>query len=159
MCTNAHVNNHMLTDTYVWVHTYMYTHVYTLPLSPICMLSSHVTGSVFKLKLTLSRLGIGPHRNQVNNPPQQNTWKTPAENSHAQWSCRLTACKFNKDFLPHSTPVLPPHPTKANHSPSPHTNQPSDRKGLTQKQVDMKTLTLNPPWNSLLLVGNHIWKE
>ena len=31
--------------------------------------------------------------------------------------------------------VLPPHPTKANHLPSHHTNQPSDRKGLTQSKL------------------------
>ena len=36
-----------------------------------------------QLKLILSHL-IGPHRNQVNNPPQQKARKSPAEDSHAQ---------------------------------------------------------------------------
>ena len=37
---NAHMNNYMhQTDMHVCKHTYMQTHVYALPLSPICMLS------------------------------------------------------------------------------------------------------------------------
>ena len=76
--------------------------------------------------LTLSCLSISTHRNQANNPPQQNAPKTPKKDSHAQLSYRSTAWKFNKNFtLPR---VLTRQTTKVKHSSSPHRNQPSDRK-------------------------------
>ena len=160
MRTNAHMNNHMHTDMHVHMHTYMHTHVYAFPLSPICMLSLVMSQLRICLQVTinLSSLGIGPHRNQANNPPQQNAWKTPAENSPAQWSCRSTAYKFNKNFLPPQ--VLPPtlHQSKS-------LTQPPYKPALRQervntKEVDMKTLILTPPSNnSLVLIGNHTWKK
>ena len=68
------MNNHMHTDMHVHMHTYMHTHVYAFPLSPICMLSLVMSQLRICLQVTinLSGLGIGPHRNQANNPPQQN---------------------------------------------------------------------------------------
>ena len=131
MHTNAHMNSHM--------HTYMHTHLYALPLTPICMLSLVMSQLRICLQVTinLSHLGIGPHRNQANNLPQQNAWKTPAENWHAQWSSDQRPTNSIKISFPTGTPP-PPHPTKANHSPSPHTNQPSDRKGLTQRKLTWK---------------------
>ena len=54
----------------------------------------------------------------------------------------------------------PPHtPQKQITHPAPTKTSPQTWK-VNTKQVDMKTLTLNPPWNnSLALVGNHTWKE
>ena len=76
--------------------------------------------------LTLSCLSISTHRNQANNPPQQNAPKTPAEDSHAQWSCRSTTWNSIKIWLSHG--YSPHNPPKQSTHPAPHTNQPSDRK-------------------------------
>ena len=152
MHTNAHMNSHM--------HTYMHTHLYALPLTPICMLSLVMSQLRICLQVTinLSHLGIGPHRNQANNLPQQNAWKTPAENWHAQWSSDQRPTNSIKISFPTGTPPPTPHQSKS-------LTQPPYKPALRQervntKEVDMKTLILTPLWNnSLVLMGNHTWKK
>ena len=132
ICIYTYIHTHIYIYIY-YTYIYIYIHIYT---------NIHTCIHIYTQTYTHTRPGIGPHRNQANNLPQQNGWKTPAENSHAQWSCRSTACKFHKNFLPHR--YSSPHPTKANHSPSPHKNQPSDRKGLTQSKLTRKHEHWNP---------------
>ena len=153
-CEQLHVHRHTLVCTHMGTHT----HMHAPPPFSICMLSLIMSHLKICFQVTIHPFlpeysGVGPHRNEANNPPQQNAWKTPVEDSHAQWSCRSTACKFNKNFTPPQ--VLPPNPTKTNYSPSPHIHKPSLRQErVNTKQVDMKTLTLNLPWNNyLVLVG------
>ena len=71
-CPRAHIDTHM--------------HTYALHLSPICTLSLFMSQLRICLQVTINPFppGIGPHRNQANNPPQHNVRKMPVENSYAQ---------------------------------------------------------------------------
>ena len=149
----------MYTDTHLHAHIYAHKHMHAPPPFPICMLSLVMSHLKICLQVTINPFspeysGVGPHRNQANNPPQQNAWKTPVEDSHAcSVKLQIKACKFNKNFTPPQ--VLPPNPTKTNYSPSPHAHKLALRQErVNTKQVDLKTWTLNSPWNNyLVLVG------
>ena len=119
-------------------------HTYALHLSPICTLSLFMSQLRICLQVTINPFppGIGPHRNQANNPPQHNVRKMPVENSYAQWSFRSTACKFNKNFLPHRYFPTPHQSKPLTQSPPPtHTNQSPRQERVNTKQVDLKTIT------------------
>ena len=95
----------MHTDTHVYAHTYMHT--------CICMFSLVMSRLRICLQVTINPFLHGyQSNNQANNPPRENVWETPAENSNAQWSCRSTTCKYNKNYLPHRySPHTPPKQT------------------------------------------------
>ena len=81
-CVQKHMLTTKCTRTRMSRCTHVCTHRHICMLSlPLIshmhvLLSCHTQRSIFKLQLTLSRLSIGPHRNQTNNSPQQNAQKT-----------------------------------------------------------------------------------